>query len=258
MRRGINKQILLIPSIIIGIFIISQTIKCSGSRVQETYRTDTIITNSNGRGWQIELIFLRGVAHNHPLMAVWITDTNNNYIETLFIAESIGKGVFSYGDKSAGKWLPGAIRRPAALPVWSHNRNVIENDSLFIPTVKTPMPDAITSATPAFNFVLLTKTSSKEHKIFNIYFEINQTWDWNNYWTNNKYPDDEEYKTSCQPALVYMSTLNTQQKNQYKTLELVGHSHYNGSNGIIYPDLSTITTARNITKNIKVKINPYY
>jgi hypothetical protein len=191
-------------------------------------------------------------------MAVWITDTNNQYIETLFIAESIGKGVFNYGDKSTGKWLPGAIRRPAALPVWSHSRNIIEKDSLYIPTENTPMPDAITSATPSSNFVLLTKTSSKEYKIFNIYFEINQTWDWNSYWTNNKFPDDDEYKTSCQPALVYMTRLNTAQKNHYKTLELVGHSHYNGSDGIIYPDLSTITTAKNITKNVKVKINPHY
>lgn len=255
MKYRIRKYILLLPVIILGILFIYQTISCSGTRIQETYQTDTIKTNINGKGWPIELVFSRGTTHNHPLMAIWITDTNNNYIETLFIAHSIGTGIFMHSDKSTGKWLPGAIRRPAALPVWAHSRNIIETDGLYIPTEQTPMPDAITGATPPSNFILFTRTSSKDYRKFNIYFEINQTWDWNNYWTNNKFPDDEEYKTSCQPALVYMTAMDVAHTNKLIPLKLIGHSHYNGSDGKIYPDLSTITTAKNITKYITVKIN---
>ena len=39
--------------------------------------------------------------------------------------------------------------------------------------------------------------------------EINQNWDWNEYWTNDKYPDDENYKMSCQPALVYEAVIDS-------------------------------------------------
>jgi hypothetical protein len=38
--------------------------------------------------------------------------------------------------------------------------------------------------------------------------EINHPWDWNEYWTNAKYPDDEENKNSCQTALVYRAIVN--------------------------------------------------
>jgi hypothetical protein len=89
---------------------------------------------------------------------------------------------------------------------------------------------------------------------FYVYFEINQTWDWNNYWSNNKYPDDEDYKTSCQPALVYRIMLSRHDVGQFKKLELIGHSHYSGKDGQIYSDLSTITTAKEITASVSVRI----
>jgi hypothetical protein len=197
---------------------------------------------------------MRGPEHNHPLMAVWIEDTAGNYIQTLYVAESIAKGVFGYGDKSTGKWLPGPIRRPAALPVWSHSRGVMENDGLYIPTRETPIPDAYTGPTPPAHFVLLARTDKELPEKFYVLFEINQTWDWNKYWTNNKYPDDEEYKTSCQPALVYRGLISKAVKDTPVRLELIGHSHYSGENGEVYPDLSTITTARDITELISVRM----
>jgi hypothetical protein len=225
---------------------------CRSVRMAEQYPTDTIYSNTSATGYPIELIFKRGSAHNHPLMAVWITDTTNKYIETLFIAESIGKGYFSYGDKSTGKWLPGEIRRPAALPVWSYSRNIKDVDGLLIPSKNNPMPDAVTGATPPNNFVLKTKTTSRDYSVFDLYFEINQTWDWNEYWTNNKYPDDAQYKTSCQPALVYKARIDTR-KNFVETLDLIGRSSYNGSDGKTYTDLETITTAKHIAESISIK-----
>ncbi len=240
--------------IVLFLTFIIQPWSCRTQRLPGDYPTDTIITNKNGQGWNLSIEFMRGEKHNHPLMAIWITDTTNNYIETLYLAESIAKGVYSHGDKSTGKWMPGPIRRPATLPVWAHSRNFKESDGLYIPTKNTPIPDAISGATPQNNFILQTKTSSTEPGVFRVYFEINQTWDWNEYWTNNKFPDDKEYKTSCQPALVYMATIDTQRNEGPVNLILIGHSHYNGSDGTINPDLSTITTAKQITSSIKVNL----
>lgn len=227
---------------------------CRSTRVPTTYATDTIYTNQNGKGEWLEIRFLRGPEHNHPLMAVWIEDTNGVYLQTLYVAESIAKGFFGHGDKTKGKWLPGPIRRPAALPVWAHRRGVMEADSSFIPMHATAIPDAYTGPTPPAHFVLLAKTDSKLPEAFTILFEINQPWDWNEFWTNNKFPDDEEYKNSCQPALVYRAFINRDQKHSLVEFELIGHSHYSGKDGEVYPDVSTITTAKNITENVSARI----
>ena len=166
------------------------------------------------------------------------------------------KGIYGHGDKSTGKWLPGPIRRPATLPVWSYSRGVRENDGYYIPTVSTALPDAVTGATPPGDFVVISRLSQNVPAVFDIYFEINQSWDWNEYWTNNKYPGDEDYKTSCQPALVYKARIRQKNAGDPVGLTLIGHSHYSGKDGEIYKDLSTITTAKNITKSAWVKMIP--
>jgi hypothetical protein len=247
-----SKYILSFVVIIQIILISTYQWSCRSSRINPENITDTITTNMRNQGWDIELHFHRGQNHNHPLMAIWITDTSNRYLESLYPAESIAKGVFDHGDKTTDKWLPGPLRRPAALPVWSHSRNIREDDGLFVPGKETPMPDAVTGATPQNSFILKTRTNSKKPAVFIVWFEINQAWDWNEHWTNNKYPDDEEYKTSCQPALVYQVVVNTTDLQSHYDLKLIGHGHYSGKDGNIYKNLSTITTAKDITKSISL------
>jgi hypothetical protein len=217
---------------------------------------DTLFTNSEENGSGLVFQFEKGERFNHPLMALWIEDTSGNYMQTLYVAESIAKGLYGHGDKSTGKWLPGPIRRPATLPVWAHSRGVRENDGYYIPTTASSLPDAVTGATPPGDFVIISRLSQNVPAVFDLYFEINQSWDWNEYWTNNKFPDDEDYKTSCQPALVYRARIRQVNSRNPVGLTLIGHSHYSGRNGEIYKDLSTITTAKDITKNAWAKMVP--
>ena len=241
---------------ILAVVLITGTItyqSCRSARMVLEYRTDTIYTNREAKGDILEVRFRRGSEHNHPLMAVWVEDTSGRFIQTLYVAESIAKGVFGHGDKSTGKWLPGPIQRPAALPVWSHSRGVREANGLYVPTSETPIADAYTGATPPGHFVLIAKTDNPLPDAFYVYFEINQTWDWNFYWTNNRFPDDENYKTSCQPALVYRTLVTLNDGQDYKKMELVGHSSYNGENGQIFTNLDSITTAKDITESVSVK-----
>jgi hypothetical protein len=241
--------------IISFLFIITvQLFHGCGSTKYTEYKTDTLYTNPDGNGNMLEFEFRRGPEHNHPLMALWITDTSDSYIQTLYVAESIAKGVYGHGDKSTGKWLPGPIRRPATLPVWAFNRGLKEADGLYIPTLETPIPDAYTGATPQANFTIVAKTDQVLPDRFKVWFEVNQSWDWNNYWTNNKFPDDEDYKTSCQPALVYSVTYDLKEMGSYKDLKLVGHSHFSGKTGEIFPDVSTITTAIAIAQSLRVRV----
>jgi hypothetical protein len=232
--------------------IILYTVSCKSSKVQVV--SDIYTYNTAAPGTDLSIQFTRGSEFNYPLMAIWVEDEQGNFIQTLYVSESIGKGIFEHGDASTGKWMPGPVMRPAALPYWSHRRGIINSSGFYLPDTEHPIPDAYTGPTPPGNFVLNTKIENQNLRKFKVFLEINQTWDWNEYWTNNKYPDDKEYKTSCQPALVYMTSVDLDSGVKSYEMTVIGHSHYSGKTGELFADISTMTTALNIVKTIRVVI----
>jgi len=230
------------------------TMACKTSKVPADEMPDHFASNPAGNGPSLEIEMLRGEGHNHPLMAIWVEDKNGNYLQTLYVAESIGKGVFRHGDASKGFWLPGEIQRPAALPYWSHQRGIRSESGLYLPTPTNPVPDAYSGPTPDKSFILHSKLDESGPTKFNILFEINQTWDWNEYWTNNKYPEDEEYKTSCQPALVYSVSIDMSNLKGEYPMQIIGRSHHSGADGNLYKDIETLTTALHIAEKIVVRV----
>jgi hypothetical protein len=179
---------------------------------------------------------------------------DGSFIQTLYVAESIGKGVFQHGDASRGFWKPGEIQRPAALPYWAHKRGIRSESGLYLPTPSNPVPDAYTGPTPGTSFILNTRLNDAGLQKFRVLFEINQTWDWNEYWTNNKFPGDEEYKTSCQPAVVYSTSIDMGSPQAEYQMKIIGRSHHAGGTGELFTDLETMSTALHIAEQIVVKL----
>jgi hypothetical protein len=223
-------------------------------RKKEPVLQEKITTLTDEKGIELIIEFEKGNRHNHPLMVLWVAATMGNYLQSLYVAESIAKGYFRHGDPTGGRWQPGPLRRPAALPYWGHKRGVQATDGYFIPSVDNPMPDAVSGATPKGDFLLYTKLNENTPDIINILMEINQSWDWNSYWHNNRFPDDENYKTSSQPALVYKARIDLNAPQKEFVLKPAGHSHWSGASGELFPDLNTITTALEIAKRVTVKI----
>ncbi|HKJ79513.1 MAG TPA: hypothetical protein VKA10_08255, partial [Prolixibacteraceae bacterium] len=207
---------------------------------------------------KLDIKFEIGKAFNHPSFAIWTEDIYGNFIETLYVTEYVAKGVFGYGEIESGKWSnkPGAVRRPASLPYWAHKRNIQAPDGLYIPSPETPVPDALTSATPKGSFVLETATSNTGTKKFRVMCEINQAWDSNEFWANNKYPDDNDYSGSLQPALVYAVTIDPNKPGKEYFLNPIGHSHPSGKSGELFTDLTTLSTAKEIVHKIIVQLQP--
>lgn len=230
--------------------------QCSpGKKTTGDESFQTIHTNADGKGIAINLRFIKGPSHNYPLMAIWLEDTAGHYIETLYVAESIGKGVFQHGDKSAGFWQPGQIRRPAALPYWGHQRGIQAPDGYYLPTPENPVADAVTGPTPSGSFVMESRATGSLPTVFMVMMEINQSWDWNEYWTNNKFPDDIQYKTSSQPAVVYAARIDLNSGQSVFEMKAIGHSHYSGRDGNLYSDLATLTTALDIVGSAEVVVS---
>jgi len=202
-------------------------------------------------GTALMIKFEKGKQHNHPLFAVWLADMNGKFIETLYVSESIGKGVFPRVDRKKGAWMAGPILRPAALPYWAHQRNVKNEFGSYNPTPAHPELDGNTGATPQSSFILNLKSSKELSGNYIVYVELNQSWDWNEFWYNDRFPGNKEYMTSSQPALVYSVLIDTRQKQAFP-MKPVGHSSYDGSNGDLTTDLSTLTSALRIAKSLTV------
>jgi hypothetical protein len=228
---------------------------CMSTRVREEPRKMDLTANPDGTGPIVTLEFKKGKAHNHPSFVLWAEDMEGHYLQTLFITRAVGTSIYDHGDPSSGHWEPGEIRRPASLPYWAHKRGVQEADGLYIPSVEHPVADAYTGATPPGDFTLVTRFDSQPPRQFRVLFEINQTWDWNEYWTNNKYPEDEAYKTSSQPALVYSVEVDLDERKPAYTLEVIGRSHHAGRTGELFTDLNTLTTALEIVGNLTLRLD---
>ena len=161
-----------------------------------------------------------------PQIAVWIEDPDGRYIETLYVTEKAG----TQGWRGSSD-----IRRPESLPCWSHRRGVVYPDGLFMPTRENPLTDAVTAASPAGNFRLMTRVP-KEISRFVIMAEINN-------------PDDSD-----QPSIIYAATVDLSSGSTTWELTPVGHGSPDGKDGSINPDLSGLTTAKDIIRRITVSI----
>jgi hypothetical protein len=245
-----NKIIIIILSLIVSACSAGKNVKQSVIHKPK----EKIITNISGRGPNILLKLFQGESFRYPLLAVWLEDTAGIYIQTLYVSKSVATRVFSYAKQENNKWIIAPTRATKSLPYWAHKKNVIPSDDLYLPDDQSAVPDAYTGATPKAGFILTTRADNPLPGKFKVMMEINQKWDRNEYWNSNKYPGDEFYKMSCQPALVYEAIVETGSRKKFYPMKLIGHSHYSGNTDELFTDLSTLTTALHIADSIIVRI----
>ena len=241
---------------IVIIFLLTIFIGCTANKkLIHQQLNDTIISGLSSSGVSFDIEFFVGKAHNHPTFTVWTETMSEEFVETLFVTKFIGTGVFGYAPTAQGEWQrqPGRAMRPAALPYWMHKHGGKGQKEIKIPTPENPEPDAITGATPKAGFLLKTNASQPYQEKFRLLVEVNQTWDWNEYWTNSLYPNDVDYKTSCQPSVIYAVTIDPANPQQEYYLNPIGHGHYSGKDGKLYTDISSLTTALHIFDRVVVR-----
>jgi hypothetical protein len=210
--------------------------------------------NVNGEGTPLIIDFKQGESFYYPLMAIWLEDMQGGYIQTLYVARSVATGVFKFGQDDGRRWVEAPKRAPQTLPYWAHKRGVKASDGLYMPEPSAPVADAYTGATPLTGFILNSKADTRLSGSFRVLLEINQNWDWNRYWTNDKFPGDVNYSYSAQPAVVYEAVIDGSSSGVDYLMKPIGHSHYSGKTGELFSDLSTLSTALNIASSITVTI----
>jgi len=227
----------------------------SYSQKTKTTSVDTMKNLSGNENLWIEIKFLKGDSHNYPSFALWIESPEDSLLKTIYVSKAFVSGVFNYQPNGDGTWSAdsGKAQYPAGLPYFLHKYYNSFGKEYGKSDNQIPIVAGISGATPKSNFVFQTSIEEKIEK-FKILVEVNQTMDWNDYWTNHKYSDDKDYKSSGQPSVVYSVTIDLNSSLKEFYLNPIGHGQYSGTDGLLYTDLSTLTTSLKIFDQIIVKV----
>jgi len=139
--------------------------------------------------------------------------------------------------------------RVDALPIWSHKRGVQYTDGMYVPTKEDPLPDAITGVTFVDNFMLLSSMDGDSK--FKLRIELNVAFDDNEYYSEDDFPGTGQLG---QPSILFGAEINMNDNKGYYLLNLIGRGHHSGQNGLLYEDLSSLTTALEIVERIVVGV----
>ena len=158
-----------------------------------------------------------------PQMAAWIENAQGDYVSTIIVTNKNAKK----------KWLSAPKEgRPEALPVWNHK---IQNN--------TDQIDSVSAATSKKAVdVQIDSGSLINGQEYNVYLEVNHSFDYNEFWTKNN------SGVNGQPSLIYHAEFTAGTSGQIK-LNPVGYGSVDGSNGNISQGLEGITTALTIIKD---------
>ena len=227
-----------------------------------------IVDHADGDTPFITVDFLQGPHFWHPQVAIWLEDSAGNYLETLLVTSSTARGLFyagrtpenfkEYDENPAKGNYPTA--RVDALPYWSHKRGIQYADGFYSPDRNHPIVDGTSSATPKGNFYLKSSSKFSDLNWFRVLVEINVAFDENEYYSEFDFLEDSLYHSGTgllgQPSVIYGKLIQKSNDTNYYILDLLGHGHHSGSDGMLYEDMSTVTTAAQITERIVVGINP--
>jgi len=205
---------------------------------------DICIQICEGANWLHDYPLLLDIKKkNPPQIAVWVEDTDGTYVTTLFATKKIATQGWSGSDGN---------RRKEALPHWCHSRGICYEDGLYCPTRERPLTDGITGASPLAGFDLkCVEKRGLTHFIVKV--EVNHSKDFNDTYPKDVVEGDPRYSgESGQPALVYKADVNLASGQKTFTATLIGHSSPDGSDGTVYADMTGITTALDIVKQITV------
>lgn len=235
---------------IMGIGLLSLLINTGCNQDLVEYNSNDLkISIEKGKEWLHDFPLFLGInIKNPPQIAIWAEDTEGHYLSTVYVTHKI----------ATQSWqASGGNRRKEALPYWCHQRGIKYDDGLYLPTKKSPVTDGITGATPKGSFNVKMISTGKLRK-FIVKIEINHSTDFNEAFPKSAKEGDANYsggkEGSGQPALVYAAEIDLTSGEKKFVAELIGHSSPDGSDGAITTDISSLTTALNIVKNITIDI----
>ena len=133
--------------------------------------------------------------------------------------------------------------RPETLPVWKAKYLKKESSKV----------DITGGATQKNGVSYTAKLKNQLPDTFKIFAEVNNSFDYNEFYTKDGKNGTINSGVNGQPSLIYAGDCHTSGNAPIK-LEIYGCGSLTGQNGEIDRDLSKITTAKEIASEISIKI----
>jgi hypothetical protein len=242
-------------------------------------RVDNTPTNATGMGLTIDL--RKGPYFMWPQYAIWLETLEGDFIQPLYVTQKLARNEFS---TKVSKRDPSQVftsnpfaandndesfiyedepetndqrLRPESLPVFLHKLAVKTAAGIFVPSGKDSAIDAYSGATMLENFLFSSRAVKPLPDVFKVRFEINQSFDFNEFYSSNRFPDDLIYSGngySAQPSVVYETVVDTTLKQQYFSMKIIGRGHHSGQDGAVHQELENLTTALELVDRVIVEI----
>ncbi len=198
---------------------------------------DIMVSIEAGSEWLHDFPLFLGIkTKNPPQIAIWTESPDGEYLETIYATRRGAEGAWR-----------GGTDRPEALPAWNFARGA---DASGV----APVADGISGATPKASFDVKMRPVG-ELRRFTVKVEINHSADWNDSWPEGAAKGSENYSgESGQPALVYAAAIDLDTPRRSYTAQLIGYSSPDGTDGLVRPDTSCLTSALSIAKRITIYI----
>jgi hypothetical protein len=132
-----------------------------------------------------------------------------------------------------------------------------DQESTLITEQEKQQLDGYTGATLLNNYLLSSSLKNPQSGKYTVFLEINQSFDFNDYYSSDRFPNDKIYSGdgfSAQPSVVYQAQIDFDSSTQLYPMTLVGHGHHSGQNGEIDINTENLTTALAIVDRIIVDI----
>ena len=234
----------------------------------------------NAGGLALTIDLRTGPYFAWPQYAIWLETMDGQFIQPLYVTGKLAANnfstkvgrkdknlVFTSNPMTSGEFDPEQIfdfknepetaaqrQRPESLPVFLHKLNGHVHQSA---PAGSKTLDGYSGATITNSFLLSSRTRTPVENAFKVRMEINQSFDFNDYYSSNRYPDDPIYSGdgySAQPSVVYEAVIDPTSQQKYYPMTLIGRGHHSGRDGVLYRDLQNLTTALELVDRIIVEV----
>jgi hypothetical protein len=241
-----------------------QNLRKSATLEEGVYQTLTTRIGEQGRTITIDLrtgehyqsppqpLFFGLTFTTVPQVAFWVEDLSGNYIETLYVTKKSTNAGFKPADDPFS-----TVARPEALPYWAHKRGVQYANNLMVPDRDNTDLDGMTGPTPLGNYDVVSKVDNQLRQ-FRVLMEINRSFDFNDVYAPDRFPDDPIYSgsgSSGQPSVIYAATVNLDHSEDAYFLKAIGRGHHSGQDGELYTDMQGIDTALHLVDRVVVDVD---
>jgi hypothetical protein len=184
-----------------------------------------------------------------PQIAVWVETENGAFVDTIYVTHRS-----AYADWRAAK----GVRRPEALPVWSHACGIAAADGLFMPDAAQPLPDAVSGATPTKSFIKTwAPPASLPKGTYIVKAELNSSYDWNAQFPDKLSAADPRWtEANGQPSIIWEGRIELGGAGTKASLFPSGTGSLRGEDGTETRSLAGITSARGIALSIAAEYRP--